>query len=505
MTQATTTTLGEIQLSGDLDGTAVSPQLKTIENLIAGEYTIPKLTVDVKGRITAIENSAYEDFYPVISATSSVAGVVKIGEGIAVTNGVISVDTSNLPSATTSSLGVVQIGTGLSVTNGIVSLNTSSLPNATISSLGVMQVGTGLSVTNGIVSLNAPNATTSSKGIIQGGANTSITNGVLDVVLPVGSSSQKGILQVGTGFSVVDGVVSVSAEDTPVATTASAGIVQIGTGLSVTSGVVSAPLATSGNLGVVKIGSGIAVSNGIISIQDGSTTQKGILQVGAGLTQGNGIIAFEPNNLPLATQTIKGVVKLGNGLRTINNALHVDPTVIPELISVGTGLSINGSGALSINMDGLPLASSSQKGLVKGPASGDLTITNGVLALGADLFRKSAVTSTTLNFSIGNYPNYPTLVSNAFNTNLLLSNMFIYDCPSGQTVTINNPTNGTSGTQFTFIIKGTNKAVNFGTAFRFRNDLTPSELATTNSFDIIVHVYCAVSNQFYCRYSKFNP
>jgi hypothetical protein len=72
MTQATTTTLGEIQLAGDLTGIATSPQLKTIANLTAGEYVIPRLTVNEKGLITAISNTTYEDFYQLIAATDEV-------------------------------------------------------------------------------------------------------------------------------------------------------------------------------------------------------------------------------------------------------------------------------------------------------------------------------------------------------------------------------------------------------------------------------------------------
>lgn len=70
---------------------------------------------------------------------------------------VLNVPTINVNTATTSSLGLVQVGAGINVNEGIISVNTVS--TATTSSLGVVQVGGGIDVNEGIISVNS--ATTS--------------------------------------------------------------------------------------------------------------------------------------------------------------------------------------------------------------------------------------------------------------------------------------------------------------------------------------------------------
>lgn len=62
---ATALAEGVVRLAGDLAGTAASPQLAALLTVTAGEYgaddATPVLTVDVKGRVTAITNRAPKD------------------------------------------------------------------------------------------------------------------------------------------------------------------------------------------------------------------------------------------------------------------------------------------------------------------------------------------------------------------------------------------------------------------------------------------------------------
>ena len=134
MANATTTIAGDIQLAGDLTGTATSPQLAA-SGVTAGFYAAANLTVDAKGRVTAV--------------------------------------TAGIPEATTSTKGVVQIGSGLSVTGGVISVNLSgSIPNATTSTKGIVQIGTGVNVSSGVISI--PDATTSTKGMVTTADSTAI-------------------------------------------------------------------------------------------------------------------------------------------------------------------------------------------------------------------------------------------------------------------------------------------------------------------------------------------
>lgn len=65
---------------------------------------------------------AIANLYTLPTATGSVLGGVKIGSGVTITDGVISVSSYTLPNATVSTLGGVIVGTGLGVSTGTVSV-----------------------------------------------------------------------------------------------------------------------------------------------------------------------------------------------------------------------------------------------------------------------------------------------------------------------------------------------------------------------------------------------
>ena len=87
MAQATNTQLGEIQLAGDLAGNGgaqvgTNPQLKTMPGLVAGQYIVPRITVDSKGRVVAIEDGVADIAAMLPSASANTKGVVSIGDNI---------------------------------------------------------------------------------------------------------------------------------------------------------------------------------------------------------------------------------------------------------------------------------------------------------------------------------------------------------------------------------------------------------------------------------------
>jgi len=230
MANATTTIAGDIQLAGDLTGSATSPALAN-SGVTAGYYSAASITVDSKGRITDISANL-----PV--ASTSVKGVMQVGSGLSVTGGVVSFSGAD---TTTGSKGIMQVGSGLSVTGGVVSVS-----DATALTKGVMQVGSGLSVTGGVVSFSGADATTSTKGIVQIGSGLSVTGGVISVnlsgVIPDATTSSKGIVQVGSGLAVTGGVISVpdatvgvkgavtTADNTNIAISAG-GVISVGTNI----------------------------------------------------------------------------------------------------------------------------------------------------------------------------------------------------------------------------------------------------------------------------------
>ena len=88
-------------------------------------------------------------------ATASTHGIVKIGSGISVNDGVISATGYNLPIASSSVLGGVKVGSGLNITAaGVLSADGYTLPTASSSVLGGVKVGSRLSINSGVLSAN---------------------------------------------------------------------------------------------------------------------------------------------------------------------------------------------------------------------------------------------------------------------------------------------------------------------------------------------------------------
>lgn len=117
-------------------------------------------------------------------------GVVKVGNGITVNNGVISGQSYVLPNAATNILGGIKVGTNLSITNdGVLSANQGgyTLPKATPIALGGVTVGSGLNVYDGEISAipyTLPTATGSIIGGVKIGTNINISNGTISVATP---------------------------------------------------------------------------------------------------------------------------------------------------------------------------------------------------------------------------------------------------------------------------------------------------------------------------------
>jgi hypothetical protein len=133
-------------------------------------------------------------------ATRNDPGVVKIGTGLNITDGVVSAPIYTLPIADGNILGGIKVGARLSINaQGVLSADPGgyTLPIAQAGALGGVKVGTGLSInpTTGVLSstitqYTLPTATDTTLGGIKVGARLTITDGVLSADIQVGNVTE---------------------------------------------------------------------------------------------------------------------------------------------------------------------------------------------------------------------------------------------------------------------------------------------------------------------------
>lgn len=306
-----------------------------VAGLVAGNFVVTSTSSGNASRIQMSDISLFacmNGFVSIIGETAGLGsceiyvkrgsdadyGVVKIGNGIIVDNGVISVEPGSVPIATATTQGGVIVPV-----SGNIQVDISgniSVPVATSSVAGVVKVGQGLTVTAGALGVSLPNATTSTKGVVQVGTNINVSAGVISVA--TATASTIGIARIGAGLTATAGVVSLN-----IASPSTLGAVKGGgLGISIAGdGTISAeavvvPDATTSTKGIVRIGSGISVSAGLISVADATTSSKGVVQVGAGLTATAGVLTPV-----LADGAVKGIVASANTSRVsiVNGVIDI--------------------------------------------------------------------------------------------------------------------------------------------------------------------------------------
>lgn len=125
----------------------------------------------------------------------------------------------------------------------------------------------------------------------------------------------------GTAVSVADGT--------------NLGVVKVtaGNGLTIAGGTVSMALASGSTGGAVIVGTNITLTDGTISIPDASSSEKGVVQIGT--TSGQ-------------VPVIQSTNKLQSSIIPLATSVNVGGVIIPT----NGGLTVDGTGNLSVNVDG---------------------------------------------------------------------------------------------------------------------------------------------------------
>lgn len=440
MAQATNTQLGEIQLAGDLAGNGgaqvgTNPQLKTMPGLVAGQYIVPRITVDSKGRVVAIENGIADIADMLPSASADVPGVVSIGENIYVAgDGEPGFWTANFGGTLTTSTptglanqACATFGFDVAVDNGPTQLirvtgDDAQTVGNLINEINTKMTGAVAGLVNGNFVITSTSSGNNSRIQVSNISLFACMSGFIsisgetpglgscEIYVKRGSVDDYGVVKIGNGINVADGVISVSPGVIPTASATELGGVIVPTSGNLVVdeiGNLSVPIATDTKAGVVKVGAGLTVTAGAlgVALPNATNSTKGVVQIGSNLTVSGGVVS-----VPLADATTLGVAKIGAGLTSVGGVVSLNIASASTLGAVkggGVGITIAGDGTISAADVTVPDATTSSKGVVRigsgiSVASGVISVTDasqsvkGVVQIGAGLNAISGVVSAVL-------------------------------------------------------------------------------------------------------------
>lgn len=316
-------------------------------------------------------------------ATNATPGVVKIGNGLVVaTDGTVSAVPYTLPIATTSMLGGVKQGQNVTIAaDGTISATATpyTLPEATTSTLGGLIVGSRLTV-DGTGLVNVPISTSAAVGVVKPGTGLAVTaDGTLNSTISQGLIS---VDSVGTGNVLVadDGTTNSHAKIKSLAQGANITITAPDANTLAIAATVPVQSVSNQTGNVVIQASDNNTATGVTLISDSGGTTGNIklkrLVQGTNVTlttdaSGNMVINAAGAALVPATKTTIGGVIIGNNIDvdasgTISYTLPQATTSVLGGVIVGANLAVN-AGTISA-----PIATSANVGVVK-PGTG-LTI-----------------------------------------------------------------------------------------------------------------------------------
>jgi hypothetical protein len=255
--------------------------------------------------------------------------------------------------ASTTTIGAVRIGSGIDINSGTISVSPLPLEPATVFSIGGVIIGDGIDVDEeGTISVNTGTP----------------------YVLSTASAVTLGGVKIGAGVNITDGVISVTtgAFALQTATTVILGGVKIGSGIGITSsGTISINTASDVSFGGVRIGTGIDVtSNGTISVNTGLSLASSLTGsvLASNVTSSNitslGILTgLRIQGITTLQQTLEVYTSLASALGTVEHDcstgvifVHNTPTAnwTANFTNVSTSTNRVMSVAVLINQGAIP-------------------------------------------------------------------------------------------------------------------------------------------------------
>ena len=503
MAQATNTTLGTIALSGDLAGTAESPEL-VASGVKPGTYpNVSKIHVDAKGRVQWCGSVNFAtDVLPVIAnASASSEGIFEVGKNINLTtikkkdaNGtdtdVIDYTVVSVNTGSDSQSGLIKLGNKLAI-NQSTGATDCVIDDASTTQIGAVQVGDNLAVSAGVLShASWKYATTSSKGMVIANTNAglSISNGVLSG--KIATTDSAGLAAIDNSLLYLD-----TASNTLFPHACHYGLWGMVFGISsdftLTNGVLSytSPYAlnpaTSSTLGYVKIGTGFHIGgDGDLSLYtEATTSSKGVVQVDSNFAVSGGVLSANE-----ASSTVFGVI--GTGDSTVTGVTN-------DLTPLGGSLPETGTQGLRLRRcDTSTEANRTSPGAVRTSNMVNVSIIGGVIDLGSNIPKKDTVNI----YTKAQVSSKQTFVD----TDWSRGNMFEINM-TGNVASVPAPTNAVAGQVVTLIINqdvtGGRTISGWNSVYKFQNSLAPVLSTAPNTTDIIT-IICKSSTEFYVLFTK---
>lgn len=243
-----------------------------------GSISVSVATISKNGLLSATDKTKLDGLsnYSLPKASATTLGGVMIGNGVSIdAAGKISVSTTYAV-VTTSTDGLMSAADKTKLDF----LSNYSLPTASASTLGGVKIGTGITMSSGTISVPAATQVTTSVDGLMIAADKTKLDGIAtnanNYSLPTASASILGGVKIGTGITLNTGVISV-----PAATQSTDGLM-ISADKTKLDGLsnYNLPTASASVLGGVKIGTGITLNTGVISIPEATQSVDGLMSYG---------------------------------------------------------------------------------------------------------------------------------------------------------------------------------------------------------------------------------